>query len=64
MMMSKQMLQKLRREIAQKPLQDGEFRRIQGMGAHFMSQQPLWNEQRYFFKFNLEDGTPIFVFKK
>ncbi len=64
MMMPSHMLQKLRQEIEQRPLQDEEFRRIEGMGSHFISRQSLWGELKHFFKFSLEDGTTIYVFKK
>lgn len=58
---SKALIHKLEREVGTNPIQPGEFRRIEGMGSHYLSLESSRDGQAWFFKVPLS-GVEYFVF--
>lgn len=57
------LLKKIKDLLTQSPLEVGEFRRIEGMGSHFMSLQSTREGRQHFFSATV-DGKEIFFFKE
>ncbi len=54
---------KIEEMIAVSPLNDDEFRRVVGMGSHYLSLSAKWDGNDPLFSIKLGDTT-VFIFKK
>ncbi len=56
------LLKKIEDLLTRSPLETGEFRRIEGMGSHFVSLQSTHEGKQHFFSTTIA-GKEIFFFK-
>lgn len=61
-MISDALLESLADELKTSPLQNGEFRRIKGMGSHFVCLTPTHDGDEFFFAIMMGDQK-IYIYK-
>lgn len=59
---SEALVERIEQMLAVAPLEEGEFRQLPNMGAHYVSLAPTHSGHEYFFAFPL-NGTKIYVYK-
>jgi hypothetical protein len=60
-MITKNLTEQISDLLREQPLQDGELRRVKGMGSHYISLQPTHGDESWLFSFEI-NGQKIYMY--